>query len=270
MINAINSSLLKKESIKALKASFNNAKPCRHLIIENFLSENVATALYENFPSIKKLNVKRKSINEKKSEDYHFERFAPVFTDVRNALNSNEFYSLMQEITGINGLFSTLDAMGSGLHQGENGSFVDVHVDFNMHTEKNLERRINLLIYLNKYWKNEYGGNLELWDKEMIKCHHSIPPSFNTAVIFETDDNSPHGYSKINIPENESRKSFYCYYYTPLRKDFVYRDSKFIPRPNEGILKKSIVNIKETIKVKLKRALKLIGFKNLDFQDKNK
>ena len=54
----------------------------------------------------------------------------------------------MQEITGINGLFSTLDAMGSGLHQGENGSFVDVHVDFNMHTEKNLERRINLLIPL--------------------------------------------------------------------------------------------------------------------------
>ena len=61
MINAINSSLLKKESIKALKASFNNAKPCRHLIIENFLSEDVATALYKNFPSIKKLNVKMRN-----------------------------------------------------------------------------------------------------------------------------------------------------------------------------------------------------------------
>ena len=176
----------------------------------------------------------------------------------------------MTKITGIKNLFSTQDSMGSGIHQGENGSFVDVHVDFNMHTEKNLERRINLLIYLNKFWKKEYGGNLELWDKKMTKCYHSIPPSFNTAVIFETDDNSPHGYSKIDIPKNESRKSFYCYYYTTLRKNFIYRDSKFIPRPNENLFKRSIVNVKELLKVNIKRALKFFGFSKLDFQDKNK
>ena len=252
-----------------LRNSYNNAEPCKHLSIEGFLRPEIADQLYANFPSINTLNVKRKSLNEDKSEDYHFERWHPVFTQVREVIKSDEFCQWMSKLTGIDGLMTTTDSLGSGVHQGKNGSFVDVHVDVNMNPEKGLWRRINLLIYLNKNWQDHYGGDLELWDKEMKNCVHKIPPSHNRAVIFYTDDNSPHGYSAIDVPEGETRKSFYTYYYTPIGEVFSYRDSKFIPRPDEGLGKKIITNTKEAIKINAKKLLKSLGVKNLDFQDKN-
>jgi Rps23 Pro-64 3,4-dihydroxylase Tpa1-like proline 4-hydroxylase len=41
-----------------------------------------------------------------------------------------------------------------------------VHADFNKHRIYDLDRRINLLLYLNDDWHDEYGGHLELWDRQ--------------------------------------------------------------------------------------------------------
>ena len=266
----INPAYTSPEAVKALQEKFQNAEPYRHLILENFFNEDVASAMYENFPSIDDLNVKRKSLNEYKSEDYHFERWDPVFTRVREAIKSPEWCAIMDQLTGLEGLQTTMDSLGSGVHQGKNGSFVDVHVDVNMNTEAGLWRRINLLIYLNKNWQPGYGGELEIWDKKMTKCHQKVVPGFNRAIIFYTDDNSPHGVSKLNVPEGESRKSFYTYYYTQPEAGTVYRDSKFLNRPDDALSKKLATNTKEAIKIRAKQFLKALGIRSLDFQDKNK
>ena len=140
----------------------------------------------------------------------------------------------------------------------------------NFDPKSEMWRRINLLIYLNKNWKKDYGGNLELWSPDMRECKHSIAPLFNRAVIFLTDENSPHGYKAINIPEGESRKSFYAYYYTEIDENFKYSDSKFVSRPDDRFLKRVATKLKESIKIETKRLLKKMGLKSLDFQDKNK
>ena len=266
----INSKHTSAAAITALRKSFDNAEPYRFVVIEDFFTEEVASKLYENFPDIDTLNVKRKSLNEDKSEDYHFDRWDPIFSEVREVIKSEEWYKIMTQITGVEGLKTTMDALGSGVHQGKNGSYVDVHVDVNMNPKANLWRRVNLLIYLNKNWKPEYGGDLEVWDKDMKKCYQKLSPTFNRALIFYTDDNSPHGYSKINVPEGESRKSFYTYYYTELGEGFKYRDSKFISRPDDSKIRKIATTTKETLKIKGKQFLKALGIRSLDFQDKNK
>lgn len=252
-----------------LKANYENASPCKHLVLENFFSEEIALDLFNHFPSIDQLNVKRKSLNEDKSEDYHFERWHPSFSKVREAVGSKQWSDQLERITGIQGLHTTTDALGSGVHQGKNGSYVDVHIDVNMNAKLGLWRRLNLLVYLNKNWQPEYGGDLELWNKEMTELVTKVPPTFNTAVIFYTDDNSPHGYGKINIPEGESRKSFYTYFYTKPEDGVSYRDSKFVSRPDDGAARKLATRIKETLKINGKRLLKTLGIKDLDFQDKN-
>ncbi|MGQ0829142.1 MAG: 2OG-Fe(II) oxygenase [Bacteroidota bacterium] len=270
MKNSINPIYLREEKIKELQQQFETAQPCKHVVLDNFFVEDIANTLYDNFPKLTALNVKRKSINENKSEEYHFDRFHPRFNQVRDLLNTPEMYQWMSKITGIENLTSTYDALGSGVHQGGPGSFVDIHVDINMNPAAKLHRRINLLVYLNKHWKDEYGGGLELWDqgvKNRIQC---VMPNFNRAVIMVTDETSYHGYSRINIPDHESRKSFYAYYYTPAGKDFVYRDSRFKTRPDESITKTAVTEIKETLKISIKRFLKAIGITSLDFQDKNK
>lgn len=270
MVNGvINPKYLDESFAAELRKQYDSAQPCKHLVMENFFTEEVANALFENFPPIDNLNVKRKSLNEDKSEDYHFERWHPSFSQARKAVSSEEWSKQLERITGIEGLHTTTDALGSGVHQGKNGSYVDVHIDVNMNPKLGLWRRINLLVYLNKNWQPNYGGELELWNKEMTEMVVQVPPSFNTAVIFYTDDNSPHGYKTINVPEGESRKSFYTYFYTKPEKGVTYRDSKFISRPDDSASRKFATGVKETLKINGKKFLKALGLKDLDFQDKN-
>jgi len=269
-IKNINSTYTSEDAREKLHRQFSTAIPCRHLVLDDFFEQEIADQLYENFPPMESLNVKRKSINENKAEDYHFERWHPSFSKVRETVNSEEFYQWIRKVTGVEGLVTTQDSLGSGVHQGADKSFVDVHVDVNMNPEAGLWRRVNLLVYLNKNWQEEYGGHLEIWDKDMKTMHHKILPKHNRAVIFYTDDNSPHGVTRVNVPEGETRKSFYTYFYTEIGEGFKYRDSKFKSRPDEALGKRVITNTKEAVKIRAKQFLKALGVKSLDFQDKNR
>ena len=84
-----------------------------------------------------------------------------------------------------------------------------------------MDRRLNILIYLNKNWKKEYGGDLELWDKEMKNCKKKISPNFNKMVIFSTNDYSYHGHPEpVNCPVDFSRKSLALYYFSKGRPSY--------------------------------------------------
>ncbi len=270
MKHIVSEQYLQADFLEKLHQDYLHAQPCKHVVMDNFLRPEVAEQLFNNFPKLDTLNVKRKSLNEKKSEDYHFERFHPVFQDVKDVIMSAEFcHELIGKITGLKGLFVTTDNTGAGVHQGGNGSYVDIHIDYNMSTKFNAWRRLNLLVYLNKDWQDEYGGALELWDKDMKNCDKMILPYFNRAVLFYTDENAPHGYRKMSLPEGVTRKSFYSYFYTQVEEGVEYRDSTFIARPDESFMKRALTSMKEGVKVTIKSALYKMGFKSLDFQDKN-
>ncbi len=266
----INPKYTEPKKIEEINQLFVNAPYCQHIILDNFFTEETAELLYQNFPAFESLNVIRKSLNENKREDYNFEQWHPVFQQVRETLASKEFGEIMSQMTGIDGLFTNFDSLGQGVHQGAQGSYLDVHIDVNVNVEKKIWRRVNLLIYLNKYWKPEYGGDIELWDVDMKNCVLKYPPNMNKAMIFVTDENSPHGYSKINIPEGESRKSYYAYYYTDLKEGVQYKDSKFLSRPDDSFAKKTATSLKEFAKIKIKSLLSKMNITSLDFQDKNK
>ena len=119
-------------------------------------------------------------------------------------------------MTGINEiLIPDPYLIGGGLHELRNDGFLNIHADFNRHPKMKLDRRLNILIYLNKDWKNEYGGQLQLWDKNMKKCEQNIVPTFNRMVIFSTTDSSYHGNPiKVCHPKLISRKSIAMYYYS--------------------------------------------------------
>src|SRR6202042_3254254 len=91
---------------------------------------------------------------------------------------------------------------------------LDVHVDFNYIADRRLHRRLNILIYLNKDWRPEWGGEIELWDPEVKVRHASLSPAFNRCVVFATSDVSYHGVTAVRCPEGRVRKSFAAYYYT--------------------------------------------------------
>ncbi|MDJ1481519.1 2OG-Fe(II) oxygenase [Cytophagaceae bacterium YF14B1] len=250
--------------VEKLAAEFQTSKPYKHLVLDNFFRQEVADKLYENFPSVEKLTKHWKGMNENKSEGSNFSDFDPIFTQVRNEIMSPEFAQWMEKVTGIKGVFVTDDSLGTGLHQGSDGSFLDIHVDFNIHHVKNVYRRLNFLVYLNKNWKEEYGGGMEMWNADMTKMEKVVMPILNRVLIFETSEISYHGYSKITLPLGETRKSFYTYFYTPITDPTIlnkYHDTIFKPKPGDSTLKKVGTNTKETLKNFIKGQLKRAGVK---------
>jgi hypothetical protein len=122
----------------------------------------------------------------------------------------------LQELTGIEEtLVNDPYFHGAGQHEIKPGGFLKIHVDFNKHKTLGLDRRINVLVYLNKDWDESYGGHFELWKTDMSECGAKILPLFNRMAIFSTTDKSYHGHpDPLQCPEGMSRKSLALYYYS--------------------------------------------------------
>lgn len=145
---------------------------------------------------------------------------APVTLEILNYFNSPEVLFFLQELTGIKDLIPDPKFRGGGVHKITPGGKLGIHADYLLHPETKLHRRLNLLVYLNKDWKKEWGGNLELWNKDMTKCISEIEPIFNRAVIFDITSESFHGHpSSLNSPEGVDRYSYAFYYFTEDRPE---------------------------------------------------
>jgi hypothetical protein len=130
-------------------------------------------------------------------------------------LNSQAFLGFLEEMTGIDGLISDPYFDGGGLHETKRGGHLGVHADFNVHERLKIERKLNLLVYLNEDWEDEYGGQLELWDQQMKNCVVKVKPVFGRAVIFNTALDSFHGHpDPLSCPPDRSRRSIATYYYS--------------------------------------------------------
>ena len=199
------------------KKEYVNAKPFPHIVLDNIFDDRILNDILDEFP--KNINVIGKSFEnkvEKKLTINDSKKLSVTTNNFINFLNSQIFIEFLQVITGIDEkLVPDPYLIGGGLHELRKDGYLNVHADFNLHPLMKLDRRLNILIYLNKNWKEEYGGSLELWDKDMSKCHKRIIPTFNKMVIFSTTDFSYHGNpDKIKCSEDNSRKSIALYYYS--------------------------------------------------------
>ena len=200
---------------KTLGQTYQEASPFPHIVIDDFLDADLLRQVLAGFPSSE-----NKSYFDREQERLKFQ-YNPAEVDsavTRNLfaeLNSQAFLSFLEELTGISGLVSDPHFEGGGLHETKRGGHLGVHADFNIHGRLKLERKINLLIYLNENWDDEFGGHLELWDRQMSGCAVRVKPVFGRAVIFNTALDSFHGHpDPLNCPPERSRRSIATYYYT--------------------------------------------------------
>ena len=202
----------------SLKNQYSLADPFPHLQIDDFFSNEYLDSVLKEFPDLSNLKNSQnyKNQNEIKFANNDYKNFPESIKTFFNFLNSETFLNFLQIVTSINEkLLADEKLNGGGLHEIKTGGLLKVHTDFNKHPTNNFDRRVNVLIYLNKDWKEEYKGSLELWDKEMKECRQKILPSFNKMVIFSTTDFSNHGHpDPINCPKNISRKSIALYYFS--------------------------------------------------------
>ena len=205
-----------------------SAAPFPHIVLEDFVPAQYFEKVLAAFPAPETTNEWRKIHAQSQGQDMQFNKlglaleqlFDPVIRNLLWEMNSGSFLSFLEQLTGIGNLLPDPSLRGGGLHQVLPGGMLGVHADFTRHPVYQLDRRLNILLYLNKNWQDEYGGHLELWDREISHCVKRIRPNFGRCVIFNTDATSFHGHPEaLTCPEGMTRKSIALYYYTNGRED---------------------------------------------------
>lgn len=218
MQEIVNIAFSNLEEIANLYApQYQTASPFPFIYWDNFFDESFLSKVVDEFPDLSVgAKASYNSPTEIKLASKGEERFSPAALQLTHFLNAEPFLQFLQKLTGIQEtLIPDPYYQGGGYHEIKPGGYLKIHADFNKHKLMNLDRRINVLVYLNKNWEKSFGGDFELWDEEMKEKKVGISPIFNRIAIFSTTSTSYHGHPDIlTCPQDRSRRSFALYYYT--------------------------------------------------------
>jgi hypothetical protein len=238
-----------RAGIPGLAQQFQARQPFRHVVIDGFLEPGFAARLLAEFPPFDPGRAKNE-IGELGSKAVHerIRALGPSYARLDEIIQGPEFLQCISELTGIPELLYDPHYFGGGTHDNRHGQSLDAHVDFNRHPVTHSHRRLNLIVYLNPGWRPEWGGVLELHADPRAPDERSVRvvPEFNRAVIFETTENSWHGFSRITLPPEhigEARRSIALYFYTARRPpeelaamhSTIYVDAPLPPRYQAGL-----------------------------------
>ncbi|HET6148295.1 MAG TPA: 2OG-Fe(II) oxygenase [Polyangia bacterium] len=222
------------------RESYEKAAPFPHIVLDDAFPPAILDRVLGEFPGPDAIDWKRFADGTgRKLATRHESQMGEATLAFLHDLNSSRFITFLEKLTGIDGLIPDPHLEGGGLHQIERGGYLKIHADFNRHERLGLDRRLNLLVYLNKDWQEEYGGHLELWSEDMSSCAKRVLPIFNRCVLFSTTDFSYHGHpEKLTCPQGWSRKSIALYYYSngrPQSEISRAHSTLYQRRPGEGI-----------------------------------
>jgi len=238
LLDLLHPSLRNRES--GLADDFSRAQPFRHIVIDDFLDAAFCDSLIAEFPPFNE----RAAFNEmgkpgRKAVVPDIAKIGPAYRRFDLLMRDPAFLTWTGRVAGIDRVLYDPQYVGGGTHENLAGQDLDVHVDFNYHPRTLLHRRLNLIVFLNREWCEEWGGNLELcrdpWNPDDART--TIVPAMNRAVLFETTESSWHGFARIELPpdrQDVSRKSIAVYFYTrerPAVETAASHGTIYVPRP---------------------------------------
>lgn len=221
----------------ARASEYRSNQPFPHVMLDAFLPADILRRVAAEFPDSSGQNYFDRDQERLKFQFRPDQCDGPVTRMLFAELNSRAFLGFLSALTGIRGLIADPYHAGAGLHETRRGGHLGIHADFPHHGRMKVERRLNLLIYLNEDWRSDYGGALELWDRGMTRASRRIQPEFARAVIFSTDRDTYHGHpDPLGCPPDRSRRSIATYYYTATGASLpaIERTTDFRARPGTG------------------------------------
>ena len=209
------------------KEQYSSAHPFPFVQIDNFFEQSVFEYIHDLFPSPSdplwktpsNVHTKAKSVIKRGSTGLKENSLTQSARQLFYQLNSATFLDFLENLSGISGLCPDPYLNESGFHLSTQSGHLDIHADYSHHDRLNLERRLNVLIYLNKEWDSGFNGNLGLYSPDLSLIHQAEPLA-NRVVVFNTSRTSYHGFpEKLNIHSDYidkyyGRKSIAMYYYT--------------------------------------------------------
>lgn len=213
--------MINLDSIKTASKNWITSKPFPHFVVDNFFQLEVAKRLEKEFPNFEdSLWHEYGNAIEVKKVCNNWNVFPKQTYKSFSYLNSSKFVNFLSKcLFGELKLFSDSGLSGGGWHIHSRGGKLNTHLDYSLHPKLGLQRKLNIIIYLNSDWQSTWGGHLGFWDNksedapgDLIK---EIEPKFNRAAIFDTTMNSWHGLpNPLECPKDQFRKSLAVYYLT--------------------------------------------------------
>jgi hypothetical protein len=235
-------SLLKQN----IQAQYARANPVPHIQIDGLFDDELLRTVVSEFPKYNdgtelppegwhKSNVR---VQNRKLEYSSYELLGPATKFLMAHLQSSIFIRFLSLLTGITGLVADPAIYGGGPHQTLEGGHLSIHLDYNYNQFIKMWRRVNVFVYLNEGWEEEWGGHLQLWE-DLQTPSKFIFPGFNRLVVFTASEDSWHGHpDPLRCPPHHSRLSIAMYYYTteddPAYGGRAKRATDFRPRPNDN------------------------------------
>ena len=202
----------------ARSADYRGAKPFPHIMLDGMFSDALLDQAVAELPAASARWTTYNTVNESKQVCSDASLFGPTAEIIVHALNSAPFVRFLERLTGITGLIPDPHLHAAGYMKVSPGGFLGLHYDFATQRELKLDRRINVLLYLNRDWSPDWGGALELHSNDPVTDPHhqevTIDPLFNRMAIFNTP-NALHGHRKpLTCPKGRARLCLSWYYYT--------------------------------------------------------
>ena len=244
-----------EHELPTLRTAFRDAVPFQHVVIDRFLGDAALASLRQE------AFYKNASTNEKSSdlifaknkiENPKIETISTVTARLREELLSDRFKKFLSELTQME-VFVDPNFTGGGLHQGGQGSFLEMHADFTRHpTENEWIRELNILLYLNPDYNEAWGGCLDLEHAD-TGARASIAPLENRAVVMLTKPHTLHGYKAIRFPVGRFRTSIAAYAYSidDGSRDVAYASTTWAPRSGFKRAMAGIINPMVALKQKV-------------------
>lgn len=209
------------ERASALRDQYQEADPFPHVVLDGFLplevAESAARGLEESRSSTRWHHFASREERKRATLPGRAMEGQPQAARVvLEAMNDPRMVEALSILSSTEDLEADPTFLGGGVHRIDPGGFLGIHADFNRHPSTRKFRRLNLLVYLNRDWEEDWGGDLELWDLPMERPVVRVAPVLNRAVLFSTTSTSWHGHpDPLRCPQGRSRLSVAAYYYSP-------------------------------------------------------
>ena len=220
-----------------LREQYRAAEPYPHIVLDDVLEPGALATVLDELDAIPdRVWTNYLHLNERKYANTDRSTWGPTTQAVADAFSSDRFVRFLEGLTGFEGLHADDALDGGGLHRSLPGGFLNIHSDFTAHHSKpRWRRRVNLLLYLNREWRPEWGGELQLWDADVQRCVTQVEPRANRVLLFTTDEHSFHGHPEpLRFPAGTARQSLALYYFTE-EESVVARSTNYRARPGDGL-----------------------------------